>query len=74
MTVPAGDDAVVVQVATSKGFWLTIRPLDNGRRAWTWIVPHDNSPKPFFRTRRQAIEYMREHLGMTHLLEHADAP
>jgi hypothetical protein len=63
MTLHVTDEDDIIRAATSRGFWLMHRPLDTGGSAWTWLFPHDDTPKPLFLTRRQAVEYMGEQLG-----------
>ena len=64
MTLQVSTETDVVRDAAARGFWLTQRPLDNGQRAWVWLLDGNDQPQPSFLTRRQAIEYMGEKLSV----------
>jgi hypothetical protein len=62
MTLHISAEGDVLRDASSRGFWLTQRTLDNGQRAWAW-VDDEQRPQPWFLTRRQAIDYMSDKLN-----------
>ena len=62
MTLHMSAEGDVLRDASSRGFWLTQRSLDNGQRAWIWMLDGDDHPQPWFLMRRQAIEYMDQKL------------
>jgi hypothetical protein len=64
MAVHISTETDVVRDAAARGFWLAQRPLDNGEPAWVWL-DDDDRPRPSFLTRRQAIDYMSEKLGIS---------
>jgi hypothetical protein len=63
VTLHVSAEGDVVRAAAARGFWLTQRSLDNGQRAWVWLLERDDKPQPWFLMRRQAIEYMGEKLS-----------
>jgi hypothetical protein len=66
----ANDDSDVMKAADLNGFILMQRELDTGQRAWTWLSPRDE-PQPQFLTRREAIAFMNDNLGMLPLVRTA---
>jgi hypothetical protein len=63
MSPGATDLRAALRDAASQGYWLTRRHIDNGEYAWTWLRHGDDSPQPWFLTRRQAVDYISDKLS-----------
>jgi hypothetical protein len=57
--------ARVLREAATQGFWLSQSPDGCGGRVWTWLVDGEDRIGEPFRTRGEAIRYMRRLLAPT---------